>query len=101
MAIGGINGVNTILPSNFGVESTQENNNSTVRFTDYLNEALDKVNNLQLDAENMANEFAAGNTDNIHGVLIASEKAEIALQLTMQIRNKLMDAYNEIMRMQI
>ena len=46
----------------------------------------------------MCNQFAAGKTDK---VLIAVEKADIALQFTLQVRNKIIDAYNEIMRMQI
>ena len=37
----------------------------------------------------------------IHSVVLAGEKAEVALQLTLQIRNKVLDAYNEVMRMQI
>jgi flagellar hook-basal body complex protein FliE len=49
----------------------------------------------------LTEDFAAGRTDNIHQVMIAAEKSDIALQFTMQIRNKILDAYNEIMRMQI
>jgi flagellar hook-basal body complex protein FliE len=67
----------------------------------YLKDAMKETNKLILDSEKLVNEFAAGRTDNIHQVLIAAEKADIALQFTMQIRNKIMDAYNEIMRMQV
>ena len=42
-----------------------------------------------------------GETDNIHNVMIAGSKANLALQMTIQVRNKVMDAYNEIMNMQI
>ena len=59
------------------------------------------MNQLQIEAENLTNAFASGATDNIHQVLIAAEKADIALQFTLQVRNKILDAYNEIMRMQI
>lgn len=72
-----------------------------VSFGDYLKNALDSVNQLQLNSEQAGLDFAAGKTDNIHDVMIAGEKADIALQLTMQIRNKVVEAYNEIMRMQI
>jgi len=68
---------------------------------DYLNSAIEKTNNLIIESEQLSEDFAAGKTDNIHQVIIAAEKADIAFQLTMQIRNKIMDAYNEIMRMQI
>jgi flagellar hook-basal body complex protein FliE len=45
--------------------------------------------------------FAIGDIDNIHEVMIAQEKATVALQYTVQIRDKVLEAYNEIMRMQI
>lgn len=70
-------------------------------FAKYLNEALAKVSDIEKESTALTESFAAGETDNIHQVLIAAEKAEIALQFTMQIRSKIMDAYNEIMNMQI
>lgn len=86
-----------------GNERTQtgKSDENKVTFAQYLNNALDQVNQLQLESEQLGKEFAAGRTDNIHQVTIAAEKADIALQFTMQIRNKIMDAYSEIMRMQI
>jgi flagellar hook-basal body complex protein FliE len=72
-----------------------------IPFAQYLKDAMKEANNLILESERLADDFAAGRTDNIHQVLIAAEKADIALQFTMQIRNKILDAYNEIMRMQI
>jgi len=70
-------------------------------FSEYLKNAVKETNTLLLESEKLADQFAAGRTDNIHEVLIAAEKASIALQFTTQIRNKILDAYNEIMRMQI
>jgi flagellar hook-basal body complex protein FliE len=70
-------------------------------FADFLNNAVSDVNKLQLDSEQLNEALAMGKTDNIHQVMIASEKAEIALQFTMQIRNKILDAYQDIMRMPI
>jgi flagellar hook-basal body complex protein FliE len=78
-----------------------EGNKNLTPFAEYFKEALAKTNNLIVESDRLAGEFAAGRTDNIHQVLIAAEKAELALQYTMQIRNKILDAYNEIMRMQI
>lgn len=106
MALNSIIGINTLQPINLnslGLENVPaaDNESSSVSFGSYLKDALDKVNNLQLESEQIGNDFAAGKTDNIHQVMIASEKADIALQFTMQIRNKILDAYSEIMRMQI
>jgi len=70
-------------------------------FGDYLKEAVNSTNDAIVKAENISNQFAAGNIDDIHQVLVEVEKADIALQFTLQVRNKMMDAYNEIMRMQV
>ncbi len=72
-----------------------------VSFTEFLNSAVSDVNKLQLESERLNEAFAMGKNDNIHQVMIAAEKAEIALQFTVQIRNKILDAYQEIMRMQV
>ena len=72
-----------------------------VSFTDMLKAGLENVNNLLLEADSLAADLAAGKTDNIHEVLIAGEKADIAFQLATAIRSKILDAYQEIMRMQI
>lgn len=84
-----------------GTSASGDGNDFSTGFAGILQDAVSKVNDLQLDAEKTANDFALGKTDNIHEVMIASEKADIALQFAMQIRNKILDAYNEIMRMQV
>ena len=76
-------------------------NGLNVSFADLLKSGMNEVNNLQNEASDLAAQFAAGETDNIHAVLVAGEKADIALQLATAIRSKLLDAYQEIMRMQI
>lgn len=84
------------------IDSINQNNNTDNQsFSDFLNSAIQNVNDLQLQSEALNNDFAMGKTDNIHQVMIASEKADIALQFTMQIRNKILDAYSEIMRMPV
>lgn len=72
-----------------------------VSFAEFLNNAVSDVNNLQLESERLNEDFAMGKNDNIHQVMIAAEKAEIALQFTLQVRNKILDAYQEIMRMPV
>ena len=66
-----------------------------------LSNAIGKVNELQKDADVKAEQLATGKTDNIADVMIATEKADIALKLMMQVRNKIIDAYQEIMKMQV
>ena len=56
---------------------------------------MNEISELERQSSYIAEEFAAGRTDNIHQVMIAAQKVDIALQFTMQIRNKILDAYNE------
>ena len=68
-------------------------------FGQMLQSALSQVSGLQDHAGQMATAFAQGKTGDIHSVMIASEQATMALQLTTQVRNKAVDAYQEVMRM--
>jgi flagellar hook-basal body complex protein FliE len=70
-------------------------------FADYLTGALGKLDELQRQADISSIGLATGDIQNLHQVMIDTQKAEIALQFTLQIRNKIIDAYQEIMRMQI
>lgn len=70
-------------------------------FLSLLKDALSEVNRLQLDAEKAVRALAMGEAADIHTVAIATAKADLALQLTLQIRNKAIEAYQEISRMQI
>ena len=71
-------------------------------FEDFYKAAMNLIedtNNLELEADQKSLEFAMGKTDNIEEVLIAQEKANILLQFTIQVRNKAVESYREIMRM--
>ena len=70
-------------------------------FSQILKEAIDRVNELQKSAEKKADDFATGKISNIHDVIIEAEKASIALRLTVEVRNRIVEAYREIMRMQL
>jgi len=70
-------------------------------FKDILLESIDKLNTYENETKKMDQLLAVGEVDNLHEVMITSQKAEIALQFAIEIRNKVMDAYKEIMRMQI
>ena len=70
-------------------------------FQALLKENINKVNNLQLESNQLTEDFALGKTDNIHQVMIAGEKAETSMKLTLAVQNKVIDAYKEIMRLQV
>ena len=74
----------------------------SVDFAQILKNSIDKVNQTQQQAENMAVNFAAGeSTENLHDVMISLQKANVSFQQMVQVRNKLVTAYNDIMNMQI
>ena len=70
-------------------------------FGDLLRQAVGQVNQLQQAADTATQEFSVGRTQDAASTLIAIEKANLGFQLTLQIRNKLLEAYQEIMRTQI
>lgn len=88
--------INTISKPDSGITKSEGSS-----FAEFLSNAVSDVNKLQLESESLNEAFAMGKNDNIHQVMIAAEKADIALQFTVQIRNKIMEAYQEIMRMPV
>ena len=73
-------------------------------FDAFLNTAIDNINTTNSylsDAENEEIKFALGETENTHDLTIALQKASTALQYTVAVKNKLLEAYKEIMNMQI
>jgi flagellar hook-basal body complex protein FliE len=70
-------------------------------FGEILKSHLTEVNHLQTSADAAAQKLASGQDKDIHNTMIAMEKAGVAFQLTMQVRNKVLEAYQEIMRMQV
>jgi len=83
-----------------GVESS-ENTVGNINFGQYLSDALGQVNSMQEASSQITDDFISGKTDSIHEVMIVGEKASLALQLVLEIRNKVLEAYQEINRMQI
>src|SRR5699024_5090437 len=65
-------------------------------FKGVLKEAIKDVNELQLESADKTEQLAVGQTDNLHDVMITGEKAQITLQATVEIRNKVIEAYQEM-----
>ena len=84
-------------PSRLGTENAGESQG----FAGILKDALLSVDGLQKEADKLTEAFISGASVEIHDVMLAAEKARLALDLTVSIRNKLVEAYQEIMRMQI
>ncbi|MEE8147415.1 MAG: flagellar hook-basal body complex protein FliE [Longimicrobiales bacterium] len=70
-------------------------------FKEVLENQIEKVNQLQRDATAAIEDLSAGRRDDIEGVLIATEKADTAFRLLLQVRNKVLDAYDEVKQMRV
>lgn len=68
-------------------------------FMDTLSESLKEVNQMQVDADKAIESLVTGKTQNLHETMITMSKAEVAMKLTLQVRNKVVDAYKEVMSM--
>ena len=70
-------------------------------FGETLETAIKEVSNLQTEAGSQAQKLMTGNSHDIHTTMVALQKAEISFQMMMQVRNKIVSAYQEIMKMQV
>nr|WP_100332010.1 flagellar hook-basal body complex protein FliE [Bacillus xiapuensis] len=70
-------------------------------FSSYLKESISKLNQAEAKSAEMTDKLVRGENVDLHQVLIASKKASVTMQLTMEVRNKVVEAYQEMMRMQI
>lgn len=95
-----VNSLESIL-SNFESINSKNSKESDASFTDIFDDVLNNVKETeaQVLAENQA--LLTGESDDLHGAMIASKKAELAVSLAVQIRNKVISAYNEVMNMQV
>ena len=70
-------------------------------FAEALGDALNTVNRQYAEADQAAADLATGRSRDVHGTMIAMEKADISFRLVMQVRNKIVSAYETIMRTQV
>jgi flagellar hook-basal body complex protein FliE len=70
-------------------------------FSDTMKESILKVNSVQMQADQAIVDLTTAKSQDLHQTMIAVQKAEVTFQLMMQVRNKLISAYEEISRMQV
>lgn len=100
--------VNNDFGSKFAIETPGVVGTSDIQepganktFGEFLQASISQVNNLQVEANTAMEKLASGESQNLHETLLAVEKADIAFRTMNQVRTKVIDAYREIMRMQI
>ena len=95
-ALGGLGGIGKLGAPDAAESSTK------VSFSDALKASLQNVSNAQVQADDMGKKFAAGDDSvSLSDTMIAMQKASISFQATVQVRNKLVSAYHDIMNMQV
>lgn len=80
-------------------ENTDQKTPESTSFGQWLNQSLKSVNQLRTDADTSVLKLATGENKDIHGTMIKMQKAEITTNLMIEIRNKVISAYDEIKRM--
>jgi flagellar hook-basal body complex protein FliE len=69
-------------------------------FSKAMTDAIEKVNGTMLDADAQVTALATGQSSNMHGTLIAMQKADVSFRMMLEVRNKVLKAYEEVMRLQ-
>ncbi|RJQ30958.1 MAG: flagellar hook-basal body complex protein FliE [Peptococcaceae bacterium] len=94
-----------VEPVNFGLPAAfaggGKNTRTSVNFGDVLASAVNKVNEAQLKADKLTGQFLAGEIQDVHQVTIAMQEARLTMQLALEVRNKVVEAYQEMARMQV
>ena len=99
MAISAIDAaINVLNQLPAGGETSNEN---SVAFQDFLTQAINQAELASWDSQAFSDALLMGEVNNLHDVTIAAREAELTLSLTVQIRDRLVEAYTELMRMQV
>ncbi len=85
-------------PANVTVGDSKQSGTS---FMDHLKSGFEEVNGMQKKADAMAMQVASGKSENLHETMIATTQAEISFNLMVQLRNRALEAYQEVMRMPV
>jgi len=96
--IGPIDGAERIKKTG---SSQRPNNNSGVKFKDTLAGFMRDVNDMQIEAGKSIEKMVSGEVTDVHQVMNTVQEAGVAFNMMMEIRNKMMDAYKEVMRMRL
>lgn len=96
MQIGSINSIDSQLVTATNKATPMEVTNS---FSNYLSDAIKQVNQAQITSQVMGQKLATGEIQDVHQVTIAGQQATVMLDLAVQVRNKVIESYQEIMRM--
>ena len=102
IGIGAISGVNNILTNNDLLKTTKSKSvEKESNFSNVIKDALDKVNDKQVDANKKVESLLKGGDVSMHDVMISAQEAQMSMQLMIEVRNKVYEAYQELNRVQL
>lgn len=93
--------VEKVVFDNFAQTGPSGAEKSNTSFSDVLKDSINKVGELEKEANNQTENLVKMDGQDVHNTMIAVEKADLSFQLMMQIRNKIINAYEEIMKIQV
>ncbi|PAB61276.1 flagellar hook-basal body complex protein FliE [Anaeromicrobium sediminis] len=93
--------VNNLMINTSNDLENKKSNKISADFGNYFKDYLNKVNEYEAQSQELEKKAAVGELDNIHEVMIAAQKSEVALGFMIEVKNKVLDAYKEIMRLQV
>lgn len=82
-------------------QASQNNSPVTIPFQSMFQDAISDAQQTSAAADGEINKLATGQTDNLHDALIASEKANLSVDMVVELRNKLLDSYNQVMNLNV
>ncbi len=85
----------------FDIDRTTKKKDKQQSFAEVLKKSISEVNKMQIQAEEALKALATGKEKDIEKVMITLQKADVSLRMLMEVRNKAIEAYQEIMRMQV
>jgi flagellar hook-basal body complex protein FliE len=93
--------VSNIVPIAIPDSPTPSGGSSSSAFSSILKDTMSSLQSTQKDADSAVQKFLTGENDDIHTTVLATQRAEMAFELGLQVRNKVVSAYQEVMKMQL
>jgi flagellar hook-basal body complex protein FliE len=99
--IGETMNIEKVVFDNFSLDEGTKVKKGAPSFSEVLKESISKVAELEKEASEQAEKLTKMETQDVHNTMISAQKADLSFQMMMQIRNKIIDAYQEIMKIQV
>lgn len=89
------------VPDKSVVNEEPNNEAQKISFGEIINNEIEKLNDKQVHADNMIQDLVKGEGQDLHNIMIATEEARLSLELAVQVRNKVIEGFNEIKNIQL